>query len=95
MLDLAENRLGANGAKRTTAALVRLLTPPEHCSLATLDLSNNRLSSTPVVALARPLALNATLTALDLSFNRVGSLGASALAGALLCNSTTLVRPPK
>jgi hypothetical protein len=50
------------------------------CSLRSLDLSSNRLSTKTVLTLARGLALNSTLRSLSVAFNiKLGDDGATAL----------------
>ncbi len=57
-------------------------------TIATLNLSTNKIDDAGASALAEGLKGNSTITSLELAGNKIGDAGASALADALKVNST-------
>lgn len=62
-------------------------------TLRVLDLSENDIKATGVVALARAMCGNTSITVLKLSHNSIGNEGATHLSKMLKVNQTLKVRP--
>ncbi|CAF1067358.1 unnamed protein product, partial [Didymodactylos carnosus] len=81
-LDLADNKISADGAKAIATALMTNQT------LTTLDLGYNQISADEATAIAAALMTNQTLTTLNLWNNQISADGAKAIATALMTNQT-------
>ncbi|KAI3385928.1 hypothetical protein SNEBB_005797 [Seison nebaliae] len=85
LVSFAHNRIGDRGARAIGKFLSKSLYTPH---LATLDLNNNRISSTGFGAISFGLTTNTVLESLNMTLNYIDDEGAQIIAKDLLANTT-------